>query len=234
MLLDSIHRSPITIHYFSPRSRLAIAARPDNASNTMFCIPRLIAFVLPILALSLLAATPTPSSAPDQEKKIPNAAVGLKVMFRNDKDEIMLVFDDRRQAWEVPGATHQGQATTKQMIDSVARDLGITFTDLRLGGLFTYHNPESGTTIVRPYYTARLRGSLEGSGVKVEAKTKWFSPAEATKAIPYRASVQIIEKLMREPEHVWAAAFEEHGYTSPMTDHTNVKFRVIEDFYRLN
>jgi hypothetical protein len=186
----------------------------------------LIALVL-LPVTFLIAASPTPTPAPDGRKQISNAVVGLKVLIRNDKNEILLVYDDRRQAWEVPGSTHQGEATVRNVIDMVASEFGITYAGLRLGGLFTYHNPETGTTIVRPYYTAQVRGSKD-----VE-KSKWFSLAEAKKVIPYPASVQIIEKLSSEPEHVWGAAFEEYGYTSPMTDRSAVKFRVLEDFYVL-
>lgn len=193
---------------------------------------RLILQTLLFLIVATLAATPTPSVAPEPKKENPSATVGVKALFRNDKDEILLVFDERRQAWEVPGSSHQGEATARQVIDALALELGITFTELRLGGLFTYHNPETGTTIVRPYYMAQLRGLLEGK--RDTPKSKWFSLADAKKVIPYPASVQIIERLFREPAHVWAAAFEEYGYTSPMTERTAVKFRVLEDFYRLN
>lgn len=189
---------------------------------------------LPFLIVATLAATPTPSVAPDPKKENPSATVGVKALFRNDKDEILLVFDERRQAWEVPGSSHQGQATARQVIDALALDLGITFTQLRLGGLFTYHNPETDTTIVRPYYMAQFLSYLEGKSSKDTTKSKWFSLAEARKVIPYPASVQIIDRLLREPAHVWAAAFEEYGYTSPMTARPAVKFRVLEDFYQLN
>lgn len=115
----------------------------------------------------------------------------------------------------------------------MARDVGITYEDFRLGGVFTYHNPQTGTTIVRPYYTARFRSYLDGTGLKEGDKAKWFTLSKAKKVIPYPASVRIIEKLLREPAQVWGGAFEEYGYTSPMTDRSSVKFRIIEDFYRL-
>lgn len=192
--------------------------------------------VMPFIAATFAtwaAASPTPTPAPAGEKPLPDAVVGVKIIFRNDKDEILLVYDDRRQAWEVPGGSHQGQATAKNLIDTLASELGISYTRLRLGGLFTYHNAEKGTTIVRPYYTAESRGVPDARSSKDVVKSKWFSLAEAKKVIPYPASVQIIERLSRQPEHVWAAAFEEYGYTSPMTDRTAVKFRVLEDFYEL-
>jgi hypothetical protein len=162
-----------------------------------------------------------------------NAVVGVKALFRNGKGEILLVFDDRRQAWEVPGASHQGQSTTKDLMNALALDLGITYEGYRLGGLFTYHNPQRGITILRPYYMGRFQDYIDGKGFKDRQKTKWFSLSEAKKIILYPASILIVEKLVREPTRVWGGAFEEYGYTSPMTDRGAVKFRIIEDFYRL-
>ena len=203
--------------------------------DNRYPVPRslLLTFASVAALASFVAAGPTATPEPERETEIPNAVVGVKAMFRNEKDEILLVFDDRRQAWEVPGTTHQGQATARNLIDALASELGITYTGLGLRGLFTYHNPQTGTTIVRPYYTAQFRGFLDGKALKDSVKSKWFSLAEVKKVVPYPASVQIVDKLSRQPEHVWAAAFEEYGYTSPMTDRTAVKFRVLEDFYEL-
>src|ERR1044072_3804762 len=169
----------------------------------------------------------------EMPEKDVNATVGIKALFQNDRGEILLVFDDRRQAWEVPGVAHQGQSTLKNLMDTIARETGITYGDYRLGGLFTYHNPQSGTTIVRPYFTAKFRGYVAAKGFADGEKAKWFSLTGASKVIPYPASVRIVEKLLRNPERIWAAAFEEYGYASPMTDRASVKFRIIEDFYQL-
>jgi hypothetical protein len=187
--------------------------------------------VLPLLALIVPAFAQSPTASPKPEEL--KADVAVKILFRNPAQEILLVFDDRRQAWEVPGMFHQGPVTLMNLIDAVARDVGITYENCRLGGVFTYHNPQTGATIVRPYYTARFHRYLDGNGFKDGDKTKWFTLSEAKKVIPYPASVRIVEKLLREPAQVWGGAFEEYGYTSPMTDRSSVKFRIIEDFYRL-
>lgn len=189
-----------------------------------------------VIALLLIApiASALGQAAPEPAKPAErNAVVGVKALFQNANGEILLVFDDRRQAWEVPGMSHEGKLTTSNLMDALARDLGITYRDYRLGGLFTYHNPQTGTTIVRPYFRARFRDYLDGTGFKDGAKSKWFNLIEAKKVIPYPASVLIVEKLLGQPERVWGGAFEEYGYTSPMTDRAAVKFRIIEDFYSL-
>lgn len=191
-----------------------------------------------LASLSTQAQTPSPavnggSSAGPVKAANVNASVGVKALFQNDREEILLVFDDRRQAWEVPGTAHEGQATMRNLMDTMAQEIGITYGDYRLGGLFTYHNPQSGATIVRPYYTAKFRGYIDGKGFKDGEKTRWFGFSEAKKVIPYPASVRIVEKLLGEPTTIWGGAFEEHGYTSPMTERTVVKFRIIEDFYQL-
>ncbi len=185
-----------------------------------------------LIALLLIAAV-VPALAQTPAEPAKPVVVGVKALFRNAKGEILLVFDERRQAWEVPGTSHEGNLTSRNLVDGVARDLGITCDDYQLGGLFTYHNPQTGATILRPYYTARFRDFLGGSAFKDAHKTKWFSLAEAKKVIPYPASVLIVEKLLSEPERVWGGAFEESGYTSPMTDRGAVKFRITENFYPL-
>lgn len=189
----------------------------------------LISLLLIAWVVAVPGQTPNQTAAPTDV----NAIVGVKVLFINGKGEILLVFDDRRQAWEVPGSTQQGQATTRDLINAVARDLGITYNDYRLGGLFTYHNPQRGTTIVRPYYTARVQAYVNGKGFRDNQKTNWFGFYEAKKIILYPASILIVEKILREPSKVWGGAFEEYGYTSPMIDRNAVKFRIIENFYRL-
>lgn len=190
-------------------------------------------------ALTVLLLIASAASAPGQTATQPAkpaerpAAVGVKALFQNAKGEILLVFDDRRQAWEVPGTSHEGTLTTNNLIDTLARDLGIRCEDCQLGGLFTYLNPQTGTTILRPYFKARFRDYIAGTGLKDGEKTKWFGLTEAKKVIPYPASVLIVDKLLGQPERVWGGAFEEYGYTSPMTDRAAIKFRIIEDFYPL-
>ncbi|HEV2841020.1 MAG TPA: hypothetical protein VGW39_06840 [Chthoniobacterales bacterium] len=190
-----------------------------------------------LIALLLIAPVASAQGQTATEPTKPaerNAVVGVKALFQNESDEILLVFDDRRQAWEVPGTSHEGKLTTSNLMEAMARDLGITCGGYQLGGLFTYHNPQTGTTILRPYFRARFLDYIDGAGFKEGEKTKWFSLTEAKKVIPYPASVLIVEKLLDQPERVWGGAFEEYGYTSPMTDRAAVKFRIIEDFYPLN
>jgi metallo-beta-lactamase class B len=194
--------------------------------------PELIDRYLQLLDTNTIQA-PVQSFAEAAKAANVNATVGVKALFQNDRDEVLLTFDDHRQAWEVPGTTHQGRATLRDLMDTVAQEIGITYGEYRIGGLFTYHNPQSGTTIVRPYYRARFRRYINSKGFTDGTKTKWFSLREAKKVIPYPASVRIVEKLLRDPARVWGGAFEEYGYTSPMTDPGAVKFRIIEDFYQL-
>ena len=189
--------------------------------------------VITLLLIAYVVQTPGQTTTQTVAPTDVNAVVGVKALFRNEKGEIVLVFDDNRKAWEVPGTSHQGEATTKDLMNVLARDLGITYGDYQLGGLFTYHNPQRRTTIVRPYYMGRFRGYIDGKGFRDREKMKWFSFSEAKKIILYPASILIVGKLLREPTRVWGGAFEEYGYTSPMTDRGAVKFRIIEDFYRL-
>jgi hypothetical protein len=187
-----------------------------------------------VVALTVVVWSPPDARQPQPDR---TSVVNAKVLIRNRAGEMLLVFDERREAWEVPGISPEGQATVRNVIDSVAADLGVVVTDRRLGGLFTYHNP-TGRTILRPYYTARFERHAVGRALRDPVlrdpvKSRWFSFDEARKAILYPASVRIVEKLTREPRQVWGGAFEEHGYASPMTPQTRVFFRVVEDFYPL-
>lgn len=80
----------------------------------------------------------------------------------------------------------------------------------------------------------RFSGFINGKNFDQAAQYKWVDVKDVRKTIFYPASVMIVEKIMQEPKTVWAAAFEEFGYTNPMIDASKVKFRVIEPFYKFN
>ena len=61
---------------------------------------------------------------------------------------------------------------------------------------------------------------------------RWVTGSDASRQIPYPASARIVERIVTQPKHVWGGTFEEYGYTSP-SDRSKIRFRVIEDFYRL-
>lgn len=188
-----------------------------------------------LLCFALLF-TARASTASDQGPvaQKPAGAVGAKVVFFDDRQRILLVFDEARQAWEIPGTAPEGTVTVRELVDGMAGEFGLSFDRLELRGLFTYHNPQTSRTILRPYFAARFRTFIDGHGFRPGQRLQWFALDDALSAIPYPASRLILKKIMREPRDVWGAAFEEYGYASPMTPETRVTFRIVEDFYKLH
>jgi hypothetical protein len=155
-----------------------------------------------------------------------------KVLFVNDKKEVLLGFDDNRKAYEVPSiGLINGPIGFKQYIDKIAKEVGLTYKTYRLGGLFTYVFPDKYRTFIRPYLVVQITGYVNGR--LADTSYKWFSLKAATSEIKYPASSRIVNKVMKNPKQVWCATFEEHGYTNPIHQ-SKIVFRVIEDFYIIN
>jgi hypothetical protein len=144
-----------------------------------------------------------------------------------------LIFDANRQAWEVPGTHYTGPITFKNLADSVAKEYGIKYKKFKLAGLFTYHYPTQYKVVIRPYFTMLFTDFVNGESFREGSRIQWFDPKKIKQVLLYPASVLIVEKIIGDPKTVWAGAFEEYGYTNPMTDPTVVKFRVVEPLYQL-
>jgi len=156
-----------------------------------------------------------------------------KVIITNNRQEILLSFDNNRKAYELPSIGFlEGPISLKEYVDRTATAIGITYTSFRLGGMFTYIFPNKYRTFIRPYFIMQMDAYSNGQGIS-DSSYKWFSLADAVKAIPYPASAQILQRVITQPAYIWAATFEEYGYTNPV-DPEKIKFRVLEDFYKLN
>ncbi|MBP9054934.1 MAG: hypothetical protein KBF69_01040, partial [Saprospiraceae bacterium] len=76
-----------------------------------------------------------------------------KVIFVNKSNEILLYFDEKRKAYEVPSNGFiEGPIDFEKYIDSLASDFGISYDSIKLGGIFTYIYPKSYSTFIRPYF----------------------------------------------------------------------------------
>lgn len=155
-----------------------------------------------------------------------------KVIVKNKKKEILLIYDDNRKAYEVPGATFEGPISFKAYIDAMAAEMGIQYTTFALGGIFIYKYPNRYRTVVRPYFIVDFSGYRDDKAFD-QRRYKWFSVQNAIDEIPYPASAKIVEKVMKQPKTVWGAMFEEYGYTNPV-DKSKIMFRMLEDFYALH
>ena len=156
-----------------------------------------------------------------------------KVVFLNDKNEVLLTYDNNRKAYEVISYGFiEGPIDFNKYIDILAKDIGVTYSSYRLGGLFTYIFPTSYSTFIRPYFVVKINGYVNKTGVS-DTTCKWFSLKDALQEIKYPASAKIVEKILKNPQQVWSATFEEYGYTNPV-DTSKIKCRIITDFQKIN
>jgi hypothetical protein len=156
-----------------------------------------------------------------------------KVLIVNDKKQVLLTFDRNRKAYEVPSiGALSGPVDFDSYIKKASDVIGIINDSYRLGGLFTYIFPNQYNTFIRPYFVVKFKAYANGHSFN-DSSYKWFSFKDAVSAIPYPASSKIVEKILSKPKTVWAATFQEYGYTNPV-DTTKIKFKILTDFYRLN
>jgi hypothetical protein len=189
-----------------------------NYKKIMYCFS-----VVFVLGQSLFAQTRADSIS----------IVFPKVLFTNEKKQVLLYYDNRRNAYEVPSmGTLDGPVSFKSYIDSTAKDMGIMYESFRLGGIFTYLFPNEYSTYIRPYFVVKFKKYATIDGL-TDPAYKWFSYKDAIKQIPYPASAMIVEKLLNHPRTVWGASFEEFGYTNPV-DRSKIKFKILEGFYKIN
>lgn len=185
-----------------------------------------------IILISLLALT-TSNILIAQTKADSISIIFPKVLVINDKKQVLLSYDSDRKAFEVPSmGTIDGPISYKSYIDTTAQNMGIKYKNLKLGGLFTYIFPKEYSTYIRPYFVVEFTGYSNGKSL-ADSSYKWFSYKDAIKEIPYPASSMITERIVLKPKTVWGATFEEYGYTNPV-DKSKIKFKILEDFFKLN
>lgn len=156
-----------------------------------------------------------------------------KILFVNNADEILLYFDSKRNAYEVPSNGFiEGPIDFGQYIDSLAFDFGLKYKTYTLGGLFTYIYPNSYSTFIRPYFVVKIDTEDNSTPIK-DTNCKWFPLEQALYEIKYPASRKIVNQIMRHPQYVWTATFQEYGYTNPV-DESKIKFTLISDFKKLH
>ena len=152
-----------------------------------------------------------------------------KYLVVNDRQQIMLQYDTYYKAWELEGAGYEGPITLRNLMDSIALNLGFKYDSYKLGGLFTYQKPQRYRVTLKPVYIVHFSSYINGISFTDTANTKWFNLEDAKKLIPYPTMNLIIDQLMKFPNNVWGGAFEEYNYNKP----GGTKWRIIEPFYKL-
>lgn len=156
-----------------------------------------------------------------------------KLLIINERQQTLLAYDENRKAYEVPASgVIKGPVDFEMYIKDAVQKIGITYSSYRLGGLFTYIFPDQFRTYIRPYFVIHCNGYANSTGL-TDSSYKWVSFKDAAKLIPYPASARIVDKVLKFPKQVWAATFEEYGYTNPV-DINKIIFRTILDFYKIN
>jgi len=153
-----------------------------------------------------------------------------KYIILNDKNEVLLRYDNYYKAWELTGCGYDGPISFKNLMDTLADYLGIRYDTYRLGGVFTYTKPGRYRATVKPYFVVHFIGYTNGKCFSDSINTKWVSIEEANKMIPYPTMVMILNQLTKYPDTIWGGAFEEYNYIPP----TATKWKIIEAFYKLN
>lgn len=155
-----------------------------------------------------------------------------KILIVNKEQQTLLAYDANRQAYEVPAfGAIRGPVDFDTYVENAAKEIGITYSSYRLGGIFTYVFPDQYRTYIRPYFVVQCTGYVNGG--LADSSYKWVACKDAPKLIPYPASAKIVEKVLGLPGKVWMATFEEYGYTNPV-DRGKIVFRVVREFSVVN
>ncbi len=185
-----------------------------------------------LISLSLFFLLLNKRAATAQTRADSISLIFPKVVVINSKNEVLLTFDNNRKAFELPSiGMMEGPISLTEYMNQTASEIGIRYRSFRLAGMFTYIYPDKYRTVVRPYFVMQFEGYQDGQHFR-DSSYKWFSGKNAVKSIPYPASAKILSKIISQPHNIWAATFEEYGYTNPV-DTSKIKFKILEDFYSI-
>ena len=151
----------------------------------------------------------------------------FKLCVTNAEDEILLV--KYKGDWELAGKRYTDPRTLREFTGFMAEEMGVTFTDLRLRGLFTLYYNEATNPILFHYYSATY---ASGDLVVPPGCTDiaWFSVEEALEIIPFEVMTMILRKMYEQRGYVWGASI--HIEKEPNEYATATTLR--EDFYPLS
>src|SRR5262245_58301674 len=79
-----------------------------------------------------------------------------KYIIMNDRQEVLLCYDEDYKAWELTGCGYEGPITFRNLMDSLADFLGIKYDDYKLGGIFSYFKPNRYRATIKPYYVVHF------------------------------------------------------------------------------
>ena len=134
--------------------------------------------------------------------------------------------------WSTPGVRFDKRESIRRSLDGLAAKYGMTITDIRLAGLFTYEYGFSTAIATRSHYAATLAGGALTAPSDV-LEVRWVAPTEAVQLIASASQksppsfVMMTAQMLTHPDRIWGGAF--HVWQ----DGEVYKSRVTEPIYEL-
>lgn len=149
----------------------------------------------------------------------------FKLVITNSQQQILLVNWDG--SWEVPGSRYNQPISIRQFIDSIAAHHGIKVGESKLRGAFTFHYASRPSpTLIQYYSSLYISGELKVPSDCSDIR--WFSLADAKKAIPYSEMRLILQQISSTKGVTWGGSFKLVGSGKDRAS------SVLETFYPLN
>ena len=159
----------------------------------------------------------------------------FKLTITNASDEILLV--KYKGIWELPGKKYiDSKNSIREFTGLMAEEMGVTFNDLRLRGLFTIYKNDVTIPVIFNYYS----GSYKLGDLKVPpgcTDVAWFSLDEALDVIPIKHMKMILKKMFESKSCVWGASMHVSIYDDRNLDKWDVnnhEVTIKEVFYPLS
>ena len=150
----------------------------------------------------------------------------MKLMIKNQKDEILLVKWDNE--WELPGAKFNEPKSIKTFLEDLAKTTGVEMTNHQLFGLYTQRWKGVDYLTLMHYYKATyVSGKLKTPSDCTDIG--WFSFEESLEKIPYDNMKFMIRWENENPGKVASAAFERYKDQNNTT-----QYETIEDWGAIN
>jgi len=151
----------------------------------------------------------------------------FKLCVTNEKNEILLV--KYKGIWELAGKKYVDPRTISEFTSFMAEELGVTFKELRLRGLFTFYYNKATNPILFNYYSAKYKsGKLTVPPGCTDIA--WFSLEGALKIIPFETMRLILDKMFEQESYVWGASMRIYKKAGSIDN----KVTLEEEFYPLS
>lgn len=158
-----------------------------------------------------------------QQKNLPY----FKLCITNEKNEILLV--KYKGIWELAGKKYVDPRTISEFTSFMAEELGVTFKELRLRGLFTFYYNKAKYPVFYNYYSAKYKsGDLTVPPGCTDIA--WFSLEESLNIIPFETMRLILDKMFEQKNYVWGASMRIHKEANSIINSVTME----EDFYPLS